>query len=151
MASLKVGDKIPDFKLEDSNGNIVSIQDIYKEKQVVIYFYPKDDTPGCTAQACEFRDSYEQFTDLGAEVIGISSDSGTSHENFKSKHKLPFLLISDKNGEIRKAFGVPSTFFLLPGRVTYIVDKQGIIKHIFNSQFKATSHIQVALDAIKNQ
>jgi len=149
MAGLKIGDKAPDFELTDKSGKTIKLSDLYKDKNVVLYFYPKDNTPGCTAQACEFRDSYQDFIELGAEVIGVSSDSDKSHESFKSKFGLPFILISDKGGAIRKAYGVPATFFILPGRVTFIIDKKGIIQHIFNSQFKSTQHIPVALDVLK--
>lgn len=149
MAGLKIGDKAPDFELTDKSGKTIKFSDLYANKHVVLYFYPKDDTPGCTAQACEFRDSYEEFIELGAEVVGISSDDENSHSSFKSKFGLPFILTSDKGGAIRKAFGVPSTFFILPGRVTYIIDKNGIIQHIFNSQFKSTQHIPVALEVLK--
>lgn len=150
MASLKVGDKVPDFYLIDQNGQKILFSDLYTKKNIVLYFYPKDDTPGCTAQACEFRDSYEKFIDLGAEVVGISSDSENSHNSFRSKYALPFILASDNNGSIRKTFGVPSTFFLIPGRVTYIIDKKGIILHIFNSQFNSKQHIPIALEVLNN-
>ena len=101
---------------------------IIGKKPVVIYFYPKDNTPGCTMQACGFRDSYEDFIDLGAEVIGVSSDTVNSHKKFTSQYKLPFTLLSDSDKKLRKLFGVPDKLFgLLPGRVTYIINKKGII------------------------
>ncbi len=146
---LNVGDKVPFFIAQDSEGNAFDSQSLIGSKPVVIYFYPKDDTPGCTRQACSFRDRYQDFKDLGAEVIGISSDGLESHQKFSSKHKLPFLLLSDENQEIRDLFGVPSLFFgLLPGRVTYVVDKKGVIKMIFNGIF-AAKHIPKALEMVK--
>ena len=116
---------------------------------VVVYFYPKDDTPGCTAESCSFRDSFEDFTDAGAEVIGISSDSVESHKAFAAKHNLPFTLLADTDGSVRKAFGVGKTLGLLPGRVTYVIDPEGVVRHKFSSQFKPKSHIDEALDVIK--
>jgi peroxiredoxin Q/BCP len=116
---------------------------------LVFYFYPKDNTPGCTAQACSFRDKYEDFKDFGAEVIGISGDSIASHQNFTIQYKLPFVLLSDSDKKLRTLFGVPASFLgLLPGRVTYVADKEGIITMIFDSVM-ATKHITKALDAIK--
>ncbi|MFV8368128.1 peroxiredoxin [Flavobacterium sp. LB2R40] len=146
---LRVGDTIPDFIAKDSNGNNFDSKNIVGHKPLVIYFYPKDNTPGCTAQACSFRDQYEDFKDLGAEVIGISSDSVASHEQFSSQFKLPFILLSDADKKIKRLFGVPSGMFgLLPGRVTYITDKKGVVQMIFDSML-ATKHIPVALQAIK--
>lgn len=145
--ALKIGDKIPCFFNEDNN--TVFNWDKYKGKPLVIYFYPKDDTPGCTTQACGFRDEYETFKELGAEVIGISGDSNESHEKFAQKYKLPFLLLSDNDKKIRKLFGVPSNLFgLIPGRVTYVMDKNGIIQFIFNSM-SAKNHVQKAKEIIQ--
>lgn len=146
---LKVGDKIPNFKAKDTNGNDFDSLEIIGQKPLVIYFYPKDNTPGCTVQACSFRDQYEDFKDLGAEVIGISSDNVASHQKFTQQYKLPFILLSDSDKEIRKLFGVPSNLFgILPGRVTYVADKTGIIIMVFDSM-KAKQHISKALEAIR--
>ena len=146
---LKVGDKIPDFKAKDTNGNDFDSQNLVGLKPLVIYFYPKDNTPGCTAQACSFRDQYEDFKDLGAEVIGISSDSIASHQEFTEHYKLPFLLLSDSDKKIKKLFGVHSKMLgLLPGRVTYVADKNGIIQLIFDSML-ATKHMSKALETVK--
>jgi len=121
------------------------------KKPVVIYFYPKDNTPGCTMQACGFRDSYEDFIDLGAEVMGVSSDTVNSHKKFTNQYKLPFILLSDSDKKLRKLFGVPDKLFgLLPGRVTYIINKKGIITMIFDSVM-ATKHISIALKSLKNE
>nr|WP_315177464.1 peroxiredoxin [uncultured Flavobacterium sp.] len=146
---LKVGDIIPNFKAKDANGNDFDSQNIVGKKPLVIYFYPKDNTPGCTAEACSFRDQYEDFKNLGAEVIGISSDSVSSHQQFSEQYKLPFILLSDNDKKIKTLFGVPSGLFgLLPGRVTYVTDKNGVIQMIFDSVL-ATKHIPKALQAIK--
>jgi peroxiredoxin Q/BCP len=146
---LKVGDKIPNFKAKDTNGNDFDSQEIIGQKPLVIYFYPKDNTPGCTAQACSFRDQYEDFKDLGAEVIGISSDSVESHQKFTQQYRLPFILLSDSEKKIRKLFGVAAGLFgILPGRVTYVADKTGTIIMVFDSMM-AKRHIPKALEAIK--
>ena len=146
---LKVGDSIPNFTAKDTDGNDFDSKNVVGQKPLVIYFYPKDNTPGCTAQACSFRDQYEDFKDLGAEVIGISSDSADSHQKFAKQYKLPFILLSDSDKKIRKLFGVPGGMFgLLPGRVTYVTDKNGVVQMIFDSML-ATKHIPKALEAIK--
>jgi peroxiredoxin Q/BCP len=146
---LKKGDRIPNFKAKDSNGNDFDSQNLVGKSPFVLYFYPKDNTPGCTAQACSFRDQYEDFKDLGAEVIGISSDSFDSHQKFAKQYKLPFILLSDHDRKIRKLFGVPSGVFgLIPGRVTYVADKEGQIIMVFDSML-ATKHIPKALEAVK--
>ncbi len=148
--SIKVGSVIPEFSLPDQDGKVISIKDHIGKSNLVIYFYPKDDTPGCTAEACSFRDQFAIFRDSGAEVFGISSDSVEKHKNFAEKHRLPFRLLSDENKRVRKLFGVPGDLLgLLPGRVTYIVDKAGAVKHIFNSQFNAEKHVSEALEVLK--
>ncbi len=147
--SIAIGDKIPFFTALDNNGNVFDIKD-YLGKPLVIYFYPKDDTPGCTAQACTFRDQYEDFKELGAEVIGISSDSVLSHQKFVSKFNLPFILLSDFDKKIRKAFGVSRDYLgLIDGRTTYVVDKNGIVQYIFDST-SSKKHITEALAILKN-
>jgi peroxiredoxin Q/BCP len=146
---VQIGDTAPDFTLPSQSGERVSLKDFIGKKSVVLYFYPKDDTPGCTAQACAFRDSYEVFRDAGAEVIGVSDDSSASHEKFATKYRLPFTLLSDTGKQLRKLYGVPSTLGLLPGRVTYIIDKNGIVRHIFNSQFNFKGHIEEALKTLR--
>jgi len=147
--ALQIGDKIPNFTAIDSSGNYFDSSAIVGIRPVVLYFYPKDNTPGCTAQACSFRDQYEDFKDLGAEVIGISGDSAASHEKFIQKYNLPFILISDSDKKIRNLFGVKTNLFgLLPGRVTYVADKNGIIQLIFDSM-NASNHIPKALAIVK--
>jgi peroxiredoxin Q/BCP len=147
---LAAGARAPEFTLNDQNGRPVRLADFRGRKNVVVYFYPKDDTPGCTKESCAFRDHYAAFSDAGAEVLGISSDSESSHEAFAKKHRLPFSLLSDPGGRVRSAFGVPSTLGLLPGRVTYVIDKQGVIRHAFNSQLQATKHVDEALSVLES-
>jgi peroxiredoxin Q/BCP len=146
--SLKIGDKLPSFSAKDTNGNIFNSQDYIRKQPLVIYFYPKDDTPGCTAQACSFRDNYQEFKDLGAEVIGISSDTVTSHLKFKSKFNLPFILLSDNDKKLRKLFGVQNSLFIIPGRETFVIDKQGVVIMVFNSM-SSEIHITKALKVLK--
>lgn len=146
---VKVGDRAPDFTLPSLTGESVSIASFLGKKDIVLYFYPKDQTPGCTAEACAFRDSYEVFQEAGAEVIGISSDSEKSHQQFAAQHHLPFILLSDPGGVVKKRYGVRATFGLLPGRVTYIIDKEGIVRHIFSSQFAPQKHVEEALKVLR--
>lgn len=147
--ALKVGDIIPNFTAKDNNGGDFDSSSVIGKKPVVIYFYPKDNTPGCTAQACSFRDQYEDFKDLGAEVIGISSDSVDSHKKFIKQYKLPFILLSDAGNKLRNLFGVKANLFgLLPGRVTYVADQNGIIQLIFDS-LVAKTHIPKAKATIE--
>ena len=148
--ALHVGDKIPNFEAVDSNGSTFDSASVVGKQPLVIYFYPKDDTPGCTAQACSFRDQYQDFKDLGAEVIGISSDSIQSHQKFSKRYNLPFILLSDGDKKLRKLFDVPTNLFgLLPGRVTFVADANGIIQLIFDSM-SAKIHITKALAILKH-
>jgi thioredoxin-dependent peroxiredoxin len=147
--SIKIGDKAPDFTLPKQDGSLVHLKELLQKSAVVLYFYPKDDTPGCTKEACSFRDSYESFKEAGAEVVGISSQSAASHEAFATKYRLPFTLVSDDGGKVRKQYGVPSTLGLLPGRVTYVIDQGGTVQHVFNSQLNATRHVTEALGVIQ--
>lgn len=147
--AIKVGDAAPDFSLPTQSGETVSLSQFKGQKPVVLYFYPKDDTPGCTVESCSFRDSYEAFKDLGAEVIGVSSDSVASHQKFADKHNLPFILASDQGSKTRQAYDIPATLGLLPGRVTYVIDPEGVVKHVFNSQFNPKAHIAEALTVLK--
>jgi thioredoxin-dependent peroxiredoxin len=144
-----VGSKARDFTLPSQSGEMVSLKDFIGTKPVVLFFYPKDDTPGCTKQACAFRDDYEEFGKLDAEVIGISSDSVESHRRFASKHDLPFTLLSDEGGKVRKLYGVQNSFGLFPGRVTYVIDENGVVRHIFSSQLGVEKHVEEALQALQ--
>jgi peroxiredoxin Q/BCP len=148
MASIKVGDHAPEFALKAQDGKVVKLSDLLARGNAVVYFYPKDKTPGCTAEAGAFRDNYSKFGELGAEVVGISSDSVDSHKGFASDCNLPFKILSDAKGEVRKRFGVPSSMGLLPGRVTYVIDKGGIVRYIFSSQLHVTRHVQEALESL---
>lgn len=150
MARVKVGDRAPDFTLQSQTGENVTLSSFFGKNNVVLYFYPEDESPGCTKEACSFRDNYEYFKDLGAEVIGVNAGSTESHKRFASNHNLPFVLLSDKGNEVRKQYGVPSTLGIIPGRVTYIIDEQGVVRHIFSSQFKPEKHITEALEVLKN-
>lgn len=150
MKKLEIGDSIPHFKLEDQNGNLFDVSSLLGKKNLVVFFYPKDDTPGCTKEACTFRDQYEDFVDANAEVIGISGQSVESHKNFSDKHGLTYTILSDKGNKVRKQFGVPGNFFgLIPGRVTYVIDKKGRIIHLFNSQTNIAGHVNEALEILK--
>jgi peroxiredoxin Q/BCP len=142
-----VGEEAPDFTLLSQAGGLVSLKD-YLGKPVVLFFYPKDDTLGCTREVCAFRDDFGKFGKLDAEVIGISSDSVESHRNFAEQHKLPFTLLSDQGGKVRKRYGVPNTLGLFPGRVTYVVDEMGVVRHIFTSQLGVEKHVDEALQAL---
>jgi peroxiredoxin Q/BCP len=147
--TVKVGDVAPEFDLPDRSGHRVRLSEFRGKRAVVLYFYPKDDTPGCTKEACSFRDNYQAFTDAGAEVIGVSSDSEASHQKFADKFKLPFTLVADAGGSVRKRYGVPATLGLLPGRVTFVIDREGRVRHVFNSQLQATRHVDEALAVLK--
>jgi len=143
-----VGSKAPDFTLLSQSDELVNLGDFLDEKPVVLFFHPKDDTPGCTKEACAFRDEYKQFSRLDAEVIGISSDSVESHKRFAKKHKLPFTLLSDRREKVRRLYDVPNTFGLFPGRVTYAIDQAGIVRQVFSSQIGVERHVQQALEAL---
>ena len=128
----------------------MSLKDFLGKKPVVLYFYPKDDTPGCTKEACAFRDSFEEFRRLDAEVLGISSDSVESHRSFAMQHDLPFTLLSDGERKVRRLYGVPNTLGLFPGRVTYVIDEEGVVRHIFSSQLGMEKHVEEALKALRS-
>ena len=144
---LKIGDQIPSFSLIDQKGNIRASNNL--KKSLVLFFYPKDDTPGCTIEACGFRDKYDLFKILGAEVWGISNGSAQSHLGFANKNKLQYPLLSDENNTLRKQFGVPKTLGFIEGRVTYIINSEGIIKHIFEDLLNGPAHIKEAIKALK--
>jgi peroxiredoxin Q/BCP len=146
---ISIGSPLPPFRLPDQEGKMIDSTQLVGERPLVLYFYPKDDSPGCTAQACSFRDAYHDFIDAGAQVVGVSSDDSSSHKAFAEKHRLPFTLLSDQDGKLRREMGVPSDLLgLLPGRVTYVIDRHGIIRHIFKSQLNAKRHINEALAAL---
>ena len=149
MGRIDVGEPAPDLSLSTHTGEQLSLADYRGKHPVVVFFYPKDGTAVCTKEVCSFRDAYDDFTEAGAVVIGISSDSEARHQSFAQKHGLPFLLVSDKDGNARRAFGVAKTMGIFPGRVTYVIDREGIVRHIFNSQFAADRHVEEALEIVR--
>ena len=140
--AIGVGDQAPDFELPSSQGGTVRLQDL-RGQPVVVFFYPRDDTPGCTTEACHFRDNLTHFQTLGATVLGVSGDDLESHERFAAKHNLAFPLLADTGNGVRKRFGVPSAMFL-PGRVTYVIDREGVVRLVFNALLNARAHVQQA-------
>ena len=150
MEKIEIGSIIPQFKLFDQNGNLFDIASVLGKKNLVIYFYPKDDSPGCTKEACYFRDQFEVFNEADALIIGISAQSVESHKEFAKKYRLSYTLLSDDGNKIRKLFGVPANLFgLLPGRVTYVINKAGKVVYLFNSQIQATKHVDEAMRILK--
>ncbi|UYZ64386.1 peroxiredoxin [Hymenobacter weizhouensis] len=149
---LQPGELAPDFSLPTTSGDTFRLSDYRGKRAVVLFFYPKDDTPGCTAEACLFRDQYQDFQDLGAEVVGVSSDSEASHQRFADKHGLPFPLLADAGGQVRKLYQVPRAMLgLLPGRVTFVIDEAGVIQYIFNSLSRATDHVAQARQVLEKR
>lgn len=148
MSDVQSGSPVPDVSLIGKDGP-VPLKSLIGDKVLVLYFYPKDETPGCTAEACSFRDMYQDFTDAGADVIGISRDSADSHAKFQANHRLPFRLFTDKDGAAASAFGVKKTFGLIPGRVTFVIDKAGVVRMRFDSQIQARKHVSEALEVVK--
>lgn len=147
---VSVGDSAPSVTLKDQNGRNVSLNK-FRGKNVVFYFYPQAETPGCTKQACSFRDAYTDFKKLGAEVIGVSGDTPEALKAFKEKYNLPYTLLSDEGNEVRKEWGVPGDLFgILPGRQTYVIDKKGIVKLVFNNQFQPEKHIDKTLEVLQS-
>jgi peroxiredoxin Q/BCP len=150
MPEITKGTVAPDFELPDQNGRIVRLSQFLGKRPVVVYFYPKDDTSGCTAEACKFRDDSPGFEAAEAKIIGISDDSSESHSRFAAKYKLPFTLLSDKGGNVRKLYGVKKTLGIIPGRVTFVIDREGVVRHVFSSQMNAAQHVTEALEALKS-
>ncbi len=147
--SLKVGDRIPHFELLNQHGDLFNSKTVLGVKPLVVYFYPKDETPGCTAEACSFRDHYEDFLQLGAEVIGISSDGVKSHQKFAARHKLPFVLLSDSKKKVQRLFKLPKILFgFYTKRITFVIDKNGLVSYVHSSLMPDT-HIKKALQQLK--
>jgi peroxiredoxin Q/BCP len=149
MTAIAVGDRAPQFTATAHTGQAVALADYLGKQVVVLYFYPRDGTPVCTAQACRFRDAYADFVAAGAVVIGVSVNSLESHQRFAEERRLPFLLVSDQDRALQKAFGVPSLLGFLPGRTTYVIDKEGVVRHVFTSHFSADRHIDEALRVVR--
>ncbi len=148
-AAVRAGDRAPAFRAPLQDGTTFDLADRLGRTALVLFFYPKDDTPICTAEACAFRDAYEEFIALGADVVGVSSDSAASHAAFARKHRLPFPIVSDTDGAVRRLYGVPRTLGLLPGRVTYVIDREGIVRLVFNAALSSSGHVRRALDALR--
>lgn len=146
---MKAGDRAPDFTKTTYDGKSIQLSKLTAEKVVVLFFYPRDFSPICTAQACAFRDAFQDFTDAGATVVGVSSDDETSHDKFSKEHRLPFPLVSDADGKLREAFGVPKALFIMPGRTTYVIDRQGIVRDVFTAHLAGGDHVKQALAIVK--
>jgi peroxiredoxin Q/BCP len=149
MKPIDVGERAPDFSTTASDGRRVSLSEFRGKQAVVIFFYPRDNSPVCTKEACAFRDSYEDFVAAGAAVIGVSSNSDESHRSFAVSQRLPYLLIADAGGKLRQLFGVRNSFFVVPGRVTFVIDREGIVRHKFNSLLNGIQHVEEALQTVR--
>jgi peroxiredoxin Q/BCP len=150
MGELRIGDKVPSFTLPDHDGAPFRLEDALAKGPVVLFFYPKDETPGCTAEVCSFRDASSEFLAAGAVVVGVSSDDRASHRRFVDKHSLPYPLLTDEGGALRKTLGVPRAMFgMLDGRVTYVIDRDGVLRHRFDAMLRATKHVDEALATVK--
>lgn len=149
--AIKIGDRFPSFTLEDHNSNTFDINSFLGKTNLIVYFYPKNETYNCTKQACNFRDDFSAFRDLDCEIIGVSNDSPKSHLSFKNNHNLPFTLLSDKNGKIQKKLELPRNIFgLIPGRITFVINKKGIVIKIIDSAINMRKHIEDALNSLNN-
>ena len=146
---IKIGDKAPVFTLPDKDGKPVNLSDFIGRTAVILFFYPKDESYGCTKEACSFRDNYEDFKESGAEVIGISADDAESHRKFAVNHKLPFILLSDKDKSVATLYGAGNSLGILPGRVTFVIDKQGIVRMAYSSQVNFKKHVEEAIEMVK--
>ena len=147
--TLSIGDRAPAFTLKTQSGEDWQLETALENGPVVLFFYPKDETKICTAEACSFRDRHEVFTESGAQIVGISSDSVESHRRFASRHTLPYTLLSDPGGKVRGQFGVKKTLGLFDGRVTFVIDRDRTIAHVFSSALHAERHVQEALRTIQ--
>jgi peroxiredoxin Q/BCP len=147
-SSISVGEPAPDFELEAAAGQSLRLSDFRGKKPVVLFFYPKDETAGCTVEACAFRDAYEDFVGAGAEVIGVSADSLASHQRFAGRHRLPFRLLSDPKGEVGKRYGVRKALGVFPGRVTFVIDREGIVVHVTDGRLRFKQHVTDALQMV---
>jgi thioredoxin-dependent peroxiredoxin len=148
--ALRVGSIAPDFELPSQSGELIRLSTLLEKHAVVLFFYPKDDTPGCTAEACAFRDHYDVFQEAGAEVVGISADDVKSHRAFADRHGLSFQILSDPGSRVRKLLGVRDTIpFLVPGRETFVIGRDRVIRHHFSSQFRAAAHVEDALQTVR--
>jgi peroxiredoxin Q/BCP len=145
----RVGERAPDFTLPRADGTPFRLSEAVRRGVVVLYFYPKDETMGCVAEACAFRDQYDVFREAGAEVVGVSADSGDSHRQFAAHHRLPFVLLTDAEGTVRQLYGVGKALGILDGRITYVIDTQGVVRHAFSSRLLPTKHVAEALAVVR--
>jgi len=145
---IQTGDTAPDFSLPNQWGQVIRLRDIVGKNHIVLYFYPRDNTPGCKREAAAFRENHKIFRDLGAIVLGISSGSVESHYTFSTSHDIPFYLLSDADGRVRKQYGVKPTLWLIPGRATYVIDKEGVVSYIVSSQLHPRKHVDGSLWAV---
>lgn len=145
----QVGERAPDFTLPRADGTPFRLSEAVRRGVVVLYFYPKDETMGCVAEACAFRDEYDVFTEAGAEVVGVSMDSSESHRRFAAHHRLPFVLLTDAVGAVRKLYGVGKALGILDGRMTYVIDTKGVVRHVFSSRLQPTRHVAEALAIVR--
>lgn len=148
MAAVRVGDRAPAFTAPLQDGGTFDSASLLGRSWLVLFFYPKDNTPVCTKEACAFRDSYEKFAAAGAEVVGVSSDSADSHARFAAKHRLPFPIVADTDRRLRKLFGVPNPLGVIPGRVTYVIDRDGVVRLVYSALFASDEHVSRALEAV---
>lgn len=147
--ALRVGERAPAFSRTAHDGRVVEVGGGERAEVLVLYFYPADETLGCTMEACRFRDEYEAFSEAGAEVVGVSPNDLDEHRHFAEHHRLPFALLSDADGELRRKYDVGKSLGLIPGRVTYVIDRQGVIQHAFSSQLRARQHVAEALAVLR--
>lgn len=146
---LSVGSAAPDFTLPDQHGTLVHLAEELAQNWVVLFFYPKDHSPICTSQVCAFRNAYDEFRAAGVELLGVSTDSVAFHARFASSYSLPFRLLSDADDRVRRLYGVPKTFGLIPGRVTYVINQESTVRMVHSSQFSARTHMKKALDLLR--
>ena len=147
---IEIGRPAPSFSALGADGRRVSSADYLGKQTLVVFFYPKDGTSVCTKEACAFRDAYQDFVEAGAAVIGVSADSDDSHRSFAAGHRLPYTLLSDRDGALRKLFGVGKTLGLIPGRVTFVIDKAGTVRHVFSALLASDRHVVEALATVRN-
>lgn len=148
MATVQVGDTAPTFTAPLQDGGTFDSASFIGRKWLVLFFYPKDNTPVCTKEACAFRDSYEAFAAAGAEVVGVSSDSVATHARFAEKHRLPFPIVADTDRRLRRLFGVVNPLGFIPGRVTYVIDRAGVVRLVYSALFASDEHVKRALAAV---
>lgn len=147
--TLTVGQPAPDFSLRDHNGDTVNLSGFRGRSSVVLFFYPKDDSPGCRREACSFRDRYADFHDLDAVILGINGESAESHRDFARQRSLTYSLLTDADGTVRERYGVPAFLGLFTSRVTFVIDKDGIVRKIIRAQFDFERHVTEALETVK--